>query len=348
MIRLGVIGAGQMGPRHVDAFSKIDGVKVAAICDVSQERARELAGRYNVPEVYRDLDEMLAKCRLDAVANVTPDRLHAPLSIKALGRGLHVLCEKPLATSYAEAMTMVDAAARAGTINMVNLTYRNSAAIQTAARLVREGRIGQVRHFEAYYLQSWLAQDAWGDWRTGSDWLWRLSTRHGSKGVLGDVGVHILDFATFPAGDIRSVFCRLKTFSKCEGNRIGEYELDANDSAVIVAELANGALGTIHLTRWATGHLNSLRLSLHGDRGAIRVDLDRSQCEVELCEGDNCRTGAWSVLPCDLTPSISERFIASIRSGRNDQPDFARGAAIQKALDACELSDKTGAPVSLA
>jgi predicted dehydrogenase len=117
-----------------------------------------------------------------------------------LRQGKHVLCEKPLATRYPDALAMAEAAAEAGVVNMVNLSYRNVPALQAAARMVAEGAIGPVRHFEASYLQSWLTQPAWGDWKTESQWLWRLSTAHGSKGVLGDVGIHILDYATFIAG----------------------------------------------------------------------------------------------------------------------------------------------------
>ena len=109
-----------------------------------------------------------------------------------------------------------------------------------------------VRHVEAHYLQGWLTSQYWGDWRSSPHWLWRLSTRHGSLGVLGDLGVHIVDFATFPVGRIKTINCTLKTLHKAAGDRIGEYVLDANDTAVITAEFANGAVGAITTTRWAT------------------------------------------------------------------------------------------------
>ncbi len=155
--------------------------------------------------------------------------------------GKHVLCEKPLATNAADAREMADLARTKKLIGMVNLSYRNVAVLQKAAELVAGGAIGALRHFEASYLQSWLTQPAWGDWKTESQWLWRLSTAHGSKGVLGDVGIHILDFVIFAAGSpVSELSCRLKTFDKAEGGRIGEYTLDANDSATLQAELENG------------------------------------------------------------------------------------------------------------
>jgi len=340
MIRIGIVGTGGMAAGHADWLqSKIRGCRVVACCDVVPERVRAFAERFRIPAYFTDFDEMLEHAGLDAVSNVTPDRFHAPLSLKAIARGLHVLCEKPLATCYPDAKKMAVAAKKKGVINMVNLSYRNSSAIHRAAELVRAGRLGRVLHFEASYLQSWLVSTAWGDWRTGDAWGWRLSTKHGSMGVLGDIGVHIVDFATYPAGQVRNVHCRLKTFDKAPGGRIGPYVLDANDSAVITVELANGALGTIHTSRWATGHANSLSLEIHGDQGALAVNLDESYEQIKVCLGKDVHKSLWKTVKVPKTPNIYQRFIRSIQTGRNDQPDFARGAEVQKILDACVVSD---------
>lgn len=340
MIRIGIVGTGGMAGGHADWFqNKIRGCTVVACCDVMPERVKAFAERFKIPAYYTDLGEMLAKEQLDAITNVTPDRFHAPLSLEAIAKGLHILCEKPLATCYADAKKMAAAAKKKGVINMVNLSYRNSSAIHRAADLVRAGHLGRVLHFEASYLQSWLVSTAWGDWRVGDNWGWRLSTKHGSMGVLGDIGVHIVDFATYPAGEVRNVHCRLKTFDKAPGGRIGKYVLDANDSAVITVELTNGALGVIHTSRWATGHANSLCLEIHGDKGALRVNLDESYEQIKVCLGKDVNPCRWKTVKVPKTPSIYQRFIRSIQTGKNDQPDFARGAEIQKILDACALSD---------
>ena len=127
--------------------------------------------------------------------------------------GKHGMCEKPLAENYAKADEMATAAEKSGLVNIVNLTYRNVAEVQKARQMVIGGEIGRVRHIEASYLQSWLVSKAWGDWATESQWLWRLSTKHGSNGVLGDIGIHILDFASYGAGlEIGHIFARLKTY----------------------------------------------------------------------------------------------------------------------------------------
>jgi predicted dehydrogenase len=347
-VRLAIVGTGGMANAHAEEFLKIRGVEISAVCDVDPQRARDFASRHAPKaEVFTDLKAMLRGAVVDAVSNVTPDSQHAPLSLEVLAARRHIFCEKPLATNHADALRMVRAAKRAGVINMVNFTYRNSAALQKAADLVREGTLGEIVHVEASYLQSWLPTKIWGDWKTNPAWLWRLSTKHGSAGVLGDIGVHILDFASYPVGPVRSVQARLKTFTKIKGRRLGAYSLDANDSATMQVEFANGALGVVHTTRWATGYANTLSLRIHGTQGALRIDLDKSYNELEVCLGQDIDKAHWRTSKAPPVPTTYQRFISAIRSGQPGHPDFARGAEIQKILDACIQSDTNRTPVKV-
>jgi len=346
--RIGIVGTGGMADQHARRLNELsERCELVAGCDINREQLDAFCRKHRVPEAFTELTEMLDHAGLDAVINATPDRLHAPLSLQILERRLHLFCEKPLAECYADAARMRDAAAEAGVANMVDFIYRNMPAIQTARDLVQSGELGEPRHVEASYLQSWLAARYWGDWRSSPRWLWRLSAAHGSRGVLGDVGVHILDFASLPVGPITRVQCRAKSFAKAEGNRIGEFELDAHDSAVITAEFANGALGVIHTSRWATGYKNSLRLQVHGDRGAVRLDLDRAEGHVEVCLGEHIHEPIWERVECTPTPDIWERFLTAIETGSGGEPDFARGAEIQHVLDACFEAAASGAIVEI-
>ena len=212
---------------------------------------------------FGSLPEALAWGRFDAAMNVTPDAVHHPTTMALLAAGKHVLCEKPLAENAKLAWEMADAAKAGGLINMVNLSYRNVAALEEARKRIAAGEIGEVRHVEASYRQSWLVGNAWGDWRTDPKWLWRLSEAHGSKGVLGDVGIHILDFTCHAIGLMPvSLQARLATFHKAPDDKIGDYKLDANDSAVMSVEFSNGALGIIHASRFMTGYGNDLKLAI--------------------------------------------------------------------------------------
>jgi predicted dehydrogenase len=346
-IRLAIVGTGGMAHAHAEEIRRRKESALVSVCDVDETKARAFAERFNVHEVYTSQTDLLKQSHVDAVINVTPDAYHAPLSLEAIAAGKHVLCEKPLATSAADARKMADAAARKGVVHMVNFSYRNHPAVQRAHTLVQRGDLGRPLHFEASYLQSWLAATIWGDWRISPQWLWRLSTRHGSMGVLGDVGVHILDLASFPLGLYSQVSCRLKTFAKAKGNRIGAYPLDANDSAVIHAEMENGAAGVVHTTRWAAGHGNSLLLRIFGDEGSLVVDLDKSGTDLQVCLGPKRHRAEWKTIHCGPTPTNLQRFLRSITTGQQEQPDFHQGAAIQEVIDACVESDKTGKAVRI-
>lgn len=349
-IRIGVIGTGGMANHQVQKFQEIKGCKIVAACDIDEERVKAFAEKYGIPEYFTDAQKLVNDPSIDAVTVVTPDSSHAALSLMAIKAGKHIMCEKPLATNYADAKKMVAAAKKAGVVNMVNFSYRGNSAIHRAAKMVAQGKIGKVRHVHAYYHQSWLVDDHWGDWTKTPGWLWRLSTKHGSNGVLGDLGVHIVDFATYPVGPIKSVHSKLQNYPKKgpgDKNKIGEYVLDANDTAIMTVEFKNGAVGTIHTTRTAAPHINSLKLNLYGDKGAIEVELDRSGTCLDYWPAKNGKLGEKQVIETKEDIGNFRRFIKSIKTGVQEQPDFARGAEIQQVLDACIVSDKEGKTIKL-
>ena len=333
-MRLLILGTGGMANAHAMNFAQISGVELVAAVDVEDVKARAFALRHNIPLAFTSLDEALAWGEFDAVANVTPDRVHHPTSMAVIQAGKHIFCEKPLAENFAKADEMAKAAEQAGVIAMVNLTYRNVAPLQAARTMVQNGVLGKVRHLEASYLQSWLVSKVWGDWAQESQWLWRLSTKHGSNGVLGDVGIHILDFASYgSASTVERVFTRLKTFEKVPGNAIGEYDLDANDSFTMTAEFENGAMGVIHASRWATGHLNELRLRLHGDRGALEIVHTPENSTLRACLGADVENAIWRDIEAEPVKTNYERFAQSIEIGIGEEPGFRHAADLQRILD---------------
>ena len=339
-MRLLILGTGGMANQHAKHFAAIDGVTLVGGVDVDPARLEKFNTTHNIANGFASLDAALAWGQFDAVANVTPDSIHHPTTIAALKAGKHVFCEKPLATDATKAFEMVDVAEQSGLVNMVNLTYRNVAQLQKAREIVTSGQIGAVKHVEASYLQSWLVSKAWGDWRTESQWLWRLSKKHGSNGVLGDIGVHILDFASYGAGlDIDHVFARLKTFDKAPGNKIGEYELDANDSFTMAVDFSNGALGVIHATRWATGHFNELRLRVYGERGGVEVQHRHDGSKLMVCLGENADKGTWEEMTVEPVLTNYERFAGAVRAGKNQEPTFRHAANLQRVLDLAMVSD---------
>ena len=207
--------------------------------------------------------------------------------------------------------------------------------------MVLAGAIGDVRHVEASHLQSWLVAKAWGDWKTERKWLWRLSMKHGSNGALGDIGIHIVDFASYGAGhDVTHVFGRLKTFDKAPGNRIGEYDLDANDCFAMNVEFDNGAIGTIQASRTAAGQLDQLRLRVYGEKGTIEIVYDTGKSMLRACLGADLDTATWRDIPFDPVETNYQRFITAVREGKTMEPSFRCAANIQMVLDMAQVSDR--------
>lgn len=342
-MRLLVLGTGGMANAHATNFNSIAGVRIAGGVDIDPGRLAAFSAEHGVDRQFASLEEALAWGEFDAVANVTPDRAHHPTTMQAIAAGKHVFCEKPLATDAARAMEMTEAIERSGRVGMVNLTYRNSPAVQQGRDLVLSGAIGKVRHVEASHLQSWLVGNHWGDWHTETKFLWRLSTGHGSNGALGDIGIHIVDFASYGAGlDVAQVFGRLKTFDKAPGNRIGEYTLDANDSFTMNVDFTSGAIGTIQATRSAAGQMDQLRLRVYGETGSVEIVYDTGNSTLRACLGDDVHTATWRDLALTPVETNYQRFVSAVRSGQTLEPSFRRAATIQKVLDAAALSNQTG------
>jgi predicted dehydrogenase len=347
--RLVILGTGGIAPRHAEQFALIPGCSLVAAVDLNLERARAFADLHKIPNAFADLDEAIAWGEFDAAVNATPDGVHRPTTLKLIAAGKHVFCEKPLAVNATDALEMTEAAEAAHLINMVNFTYRNAAAIQTARKMVEDGEIGTVRHVQASYLQSWLTSKLWGDWRTEERWLWRLSSAHGSKGVLGDIGVHILDFVTFGTGlDIVALQARMRTFDKAAGGAIGAYRFDVNDSVAMTVEFSNGALGVVHMSRYGTGKRNDLDLMIHGDRGALKIWSDERTSSLEVCLGPDIDTQTWVPVELPATPRNEERFVIALLSGENGEPDFRHATKVQRLLDLCFVSDAEGRMLAVA
>ena len=348
MTRLLLLGTGGIAGTHVEDFARISECEIVACVDLVPGKAEAFATRHGIPRHFESLEAAIAWDGFDAAINATPDGAHKATTLAVLAAGKHVFCEKPLAPSHADALAMTEAAEAAGVVNMVNLTYRNSPALQQARGMVEAGEIGALRHVEAAYRQSWLVSKAWGDWRTMDQWLWRLSTAHGSTGVLGDVGIHILDFASFGAADdIASLQAELVTFPKADGERIGAYALDANDSVAMTARFRKGAVATVVATRYATGHTNDLSLTLHGTMGALRVETDGKASRLSASLGADVETARWRELPLAPVPRNARRFADALASGINGDPSFRRAADMQRLIDAAFDSAASGRRISI-
>lgn len=308
---------------------------------------------------------------IDLIDICSPGSTHVEIAVAALEAGKHVLCEKPLANSVAEAELMVDAADQAGlrgVLAMVGFSYRRVPAIIFARELVTSGRIGEIRQVRAQYLQDWLVD-------ANSPMTWRLDKEKAGSGSLGDIGAHAIDAVQFITGQtLASVSGVLHTFlteRPLLGESIGlggialaeRGRVTVDDVALFTGRLSGGALGSFEATRFATGRKNAFRLELSGSQGAIAFDLERMN-ELEfydardpqgeqgfrrimVTEPEHPYMAAW--WPTGHTIGYEHLFshqvrdlVVDVAQGRQPTPSFADGLQVQRVLDAVERSAAGG------
>jgi predicted dehydrogenase len=294
-LRVAVVGHGFMGRVHILAWQRVreafpDLARDPEVCVLvgrDRERTARAAARSGVAETSTEIDAVLGRPDIDLIDICTPGGSHATLSCAALGAGKHVLCEKPMANSLAEAQTMADAAATArqrGLLSMVGFNYRRVPALGLARELRGSGHLGEIREARFCYLQDWLVDPS-------SPATWRLDAAQAGSGALGDLGAHLVDLAGFLLGELpNEIVADTRTFvtsrpsaqleTRSEANETvapapGTVPVTVDDAVAFLARFPSGALGTFEATRVATGVKNGLRLELYGTKGALGFDLER-------------------------------------------------------------------------
>jgi predicted dehydrogenase len=262
-LSIAMIGQGFMGRAHSNAFHQVGhfcessyDLRLKVICGRNQAQLKEMATRWGWEEASSNWEEVVERKDIDVVDIGTPNYLHAPIAIAAARAGKIVLCEKPLAMSVEEAERMANAAQRVPTLVWFN--YRRVPAIALAKKLVDEGRLGQIYHYRATYLQSWGAYPASPD-------AWRFKQSEAGSGAMGDLLSHSIDLALMLNGSIDEVSALVHTFAP---------HREVDDAVLTLARFANGSIGSFEATRFAIGCRNRNYFEIHGSKGAIRFDLE--------------------------------------------------------------------------
>jgi predicted dehydrogenase len=288
-IRVALLGTQFMGRAHshafrnVAAFFPVAAPELTVLCGTDRARTEAAAKRLGWREWSVDWKEVVARKDIDLVDVATPGDTHAPIVLAALTAGKHVICEKPLANTVAEAKAMRDAAARARVVNLCAFNYRRVPAIAHARAMIAAGELGRIYHFRAQYLQDWILDPEF-------PLVWRLRQEKAGSGPHGDLNAHITDLARFLVGEITGVAGVRETFVKQRPLPEGEGELGAakqgkgkrplgdvtvEDAALFLARFENGALGSFEATRFAAGRKNHLTFEVNGEHGTLAFDLER-------------------------------------------------------------------------
>ncbi|MFO7698813.1 MAG: Gfo/Idh/MocA family oxidoreductase [Anaerolineae bacterium] len=289
-VGVGMLGYRFMGRAHSNAYHRMPMFfwppaarpRLIAMCGRTGPAVKEMATRLGYEGYYTDLDEMLADPRIALFDNCASANAHAEPTLAAIRAGKHVLCEKPLATTAADARKMWQAAEAAGVVHMTGFNYRLVPAVRFVRELIDQGVIGQLYSFRGAYLQE-------GGDNPDRPWSWRSDKSQGGYGAIGDIGVHIIDLARFLMGEIKALTAMTQTFVRERplADRPGEMgKVTVDDAFVSTVAFESGAIGTIEASKVATGRKNQNTFEINGSKASVVFDLERlNELQIYLKEG---------------------------------------------------------------
>ncbi|MFF0988530.1 Gfo/Idh/MocA family protein [Kocuria nitroreducens] len=367
-----VLGYSFMGKAHSNAWRNVNAFyptpRVAQKVLVGRDAGHvaEAARQYGWEESGTDWRSVLERDDIHVVDICTPGHLHADMAVAALKAGKHVLVEKPLANTVAEAERMVAAAAAArdrGVRSMVGFNYRRVPALALARELIADGRLGRVRQVRVSYLQDWLADEH-------APMTWRLRRETAGSGALGDLASHAVDQVRFLlSSSVTSVSGTVTTFVPTREGEAGPETVTVDDAAWATLRTASGAVVSLEVSRCATGRKNALEIEVYGSTGGLRFDLERlnelhlfdaaaapgaqGYSRILVTEDAHPYVGAWwppgHVLGWDHTfTSQAADLLRAIDTGTPAAPGFEDGLEVQRVLGAVTASAaRSGATVHL-
>lgn len=287
-IGIGLIGSGFMGRAHANGWGAVNHffdlplhAVLHSVAGTSKGRAEAFAKNWSIPFSTDEWRSLLSDPDVGIVDVLTPNHMHAAMSIEALEAGKHVACEKPLAGTLDDARMMRDAARKAkrkGVRTWVWFNYRRCPAVAFAHQLVKRGKLGRIFHVRAQYLQDWGGPDV--------PLLWRFKGGEAGSGAHGDLNAHIVDMARFITGDeitevsgaIEETFIKERAIPAGVGGARGKKKTGrstVDDCVLFLARMKQGAVASFEATRLATGNQNANRIEINGEKGSLRFDFER-------------------------------------------------------------------------
>ena len=274
MIKVGLIGTGYIGPIHLDALSRLSGVRVKTIIDVNEKLAKQTAVQFNVDNYGTDYRDIIKDPEIDVVHNCTPNKYHFLITKNALEAGKNVLSEKPLAMTLKEAEELVDLAEKKGAVTGIDFCYRYYPMVREMAARVRKGEPGNIRIVTGSYFQDWLSME--------TDWSWRLlRSESGESNITADLGSHWFDLLQFITGlKVKEVFGDLATiipvrkkpkrqvlaFEKAGKAESEDIEVELEDYSSVLFHMGNSAPGSFAASQVCPGRKSDTEIQVYGSK----------------------------------------------------------------------------------
>ncbi|MDA0195673.1 MAG: Gfo/Idh/MocA family oxidoreductase [Bacteroidetes bacterium] len=275
-LRVGVAGIGFIGPAHIEALRRIPGIEVVSIFHPFEDECKEKAEQLGVDKYYSEYDQQVANDNLDCIHVCTPNFLHYEMSKKALEAGIHVVCEKPLATKISDAEELVALASKTGLVNAVHFNLRYYPLVRQMKTMREKGDLGEVYSIIGSYLQDWLFYE--------TDYNWRLEPdQSGDSRAIADIGSHLMDNLEYITGlKITEVMADFSTIHKTRKKPLkaiatysdeklrpedyADVPINTEDYATVMLRFDNGNKGVVTVSQVSAGRKNQLKLEISGSK----------------------------------------------------------------------------------
>jgi predicted dehydrogenase len=374
-INVALIGHQFMGKAHSNAYRQVSRffpgkyqLRMKVLCGkASAEELEATARQFGWEESDCEWERVIARKDIDVVDISTPGYLHHPMVLAAAATGKHIICEKPLANTLAEAKEMLRAVEKAGVKHYVNYNYRRVPAVAYAKRLIEEGRLGEIYHYHGAYLQDWIIDPQF-------PLVWRLQKKYAGSGALGDIAAHAADLGQYLNAEITEVVGQMTTFIKerplpgtgagawgAKGSQ-GKGKVTVDDETNFLTRFKNGSAGVFESSRFCGGRRNFNTWQIYGSKGSLGWNFERMN-ELELfdrtepsprqgyktilaTDADHPYFGAWwppgHIIGYEHTfvHAIWD-FLSCLEEDRMPEPSFKEGVKVQAVLDAVERSAKS-------
>ncbi len=371
-IKVGMVGYKFMGKAHSHAYKDLPlffpntvHPEMKVICGRNPEAVEKAAKQFGWDEFTTDWESLLQRDDIDLIDINAPSDIHKEITIAAAKAGKHVFCEKPLALTLEDSREMLQVVEAAGVKHMIGFNYRFAPAVMLAKKLIDEGKLGDIYHFRAWFLQDWLVDPNF-------PLAWRLQKEIAGSGSHGDLGAHLIDLAHYLIGNINEVIGMNETFIKerplsaemtgltaksSDSAEMGKVTVD--DATLFLARFENGALGSFEATRYAAGHRCTNSFEINGSKGSVKFDFERmNELQVYFSDDPNDVQGFRRVLATDPAHAFSEAWwppghtigyehtfihevvelMQALQENRQPVPNFRDGVKCQEVLEAVDLS----------
>ncbi|MFD0679704.1 MULTISPECIES: Gfo/Idh/MocA family protein [unclassified Paenibacillus] len=371
-INVGMVGYKFMGKAHSHAyrdlhmfFPKSSRPVMKLICGRDEAGVAQAAEQFGWEGYVTDWRELLKRDDIDLIDINAPSDAHKEIALAAAKAGKHLFCEKPLALTLPDSREMLKAAEEAGVKHMVGFNYRFAPAVQLAKKLIDEGRLGQIYHFRAWFLQDWIVDPNF-------PLVWRLQKEIAGSGSHGDLGAHLIDLSHYLIGGMTEVIGMSETFIKerplptsmtglsAKGSKDApKGAVTVDDATLFMSRFENGALGSFEATRFAPGHRCTNSFEINGSKGSVKFDFERmNELQVYFTDDAEDVQGFRRVLatdpahaymdawwPAGHTIGYEHTFVhevvelmQALEEDRQPVPNFVDGVKCQEVLEAVDRS----------